>query len=269
MTSVWFLFEQKDRQQGAPLRRRLAQACREQAWSFAEREVRAVKDVEGRPPRLLTTRDADELYRIAHRDLVAVVDTRATRILRDPRDAGGRISARRTVRLRQLLRYKALLFERRSGGDADAAARGVVNETAALALELRDRQMADTDPRALPFLPFDLGARLDVDLELETDAGRERFEVEFGPPRRRRDAQSADWCLDPKAYHGRDALLVRGHRLPAGFHWDVEVSRGAIKLCMTAEVWQLRRNQYLNVYPDMYVRPTRAGGGRRVWPENK
>lgn len=268
MVSVWFVFQQKDRQLCSTARRRLGGMCREQGWSFAERETRAVRDVEGRPLSLLSTRDANELYRAAHRDLVSIVDSCSTSILRDPRDQGGRISALRTVRLRHLFRYKALIFDKHAFGDADAIVSDVVSQSGAMEKELAGRQIDDTDPRALPFIPFDLGARRDEDLELETEGGRATFVRDFGPARRRRDSQNVSWVLDQRAYHGKDALLIRGHKLPVGCHWDVQVDRGAVFLCTSAEVWHIKEGQYLNIYPDMHARRTRRAGGKRVWPEN-
>jgi hypothetical protein len=126
--------------------------------------------------------------------------------------------------------------------------------------------MDDTDPRSLPLLPFDLGDRKHDDLRLDSEEGRRDFDGAFGPSRARCDAADVIWRLNPRAYHGGDTLATRGRPLPQGLHWDVQVERRTCLIKMATEVWQLKRNQYLNIYPDLHVRTTRKGP-RRWWPK--
>ena len=91
------------------------------------------------------------------------------------------------------------------------------------------------------------------------------------PDRRRHPAEPDGLARDtigaPVAIHNR---VGPGELLPAGFHWDVELKRkrGTTHLMTSHEVWRIKSKQYLNVYPDMNVRATRAGG-RKHWPNNK
>jgi hypothetical protein len=169
------------------------------------------------------------------------------------------------MRLERFAEYKTLYFEANTtDADFEENAREIDSQVAALLAA----SLPDTDPRALPFVPFDLGTHTDENLHLNAEDGRKAFETTFGSPRHRRDTKAVSWRLDPRAYHGRDVLLVRGRSLPAGFHWDVEAPRGGAHVMTATEVWHVKRDQYINVYPDMYVRTTRDGG-RRIWPENE
>jgi hypothetical protein len=213
---------------------------------------------------LVTGRDLRELFRESHRLLVGIIDTCETRALQDPRDEseGVRISAQRTVQLERLLVYKTVWTSLNAtapttSGDA------MLDELARI--ETIPCTTEDTDPRSIPFLPFDLGAKRHADLQLNTRDGRDAFESEFGPARSRKDAEVVGWRLDPRAYHGTETLRLRGGTLPKGFHWDVQVERGSILLKMATEVWKIKRGQYLNVYPDLHVRTTQDGG-RKLWP---
>jgi hypothetical protein len=264
MVAVWFLFLPEDRKASGGFRKRLSVICKERQWSFAERCVQPTRDIEGRPLHLLSPLDTNELYRATHRSLTAIVDTCTTQLLRDPRDAFGKISSRRTMRLSRLVTYKALLFN--CSADSEGLADSIATALAGVDSDVRGKAIDAFDPRSLPFLPFELGGQRDENLQLDTPEGRLRFDQGFGPARHRRDQQDVSWKLDPRAYHGQETLLVRGRSLPPGFHWDVEIDRGTAHLCMAAEVWDLKRGQYLNVYADMHTRTTRDGG-RRVWPK--
>ncbi len=159
-------------------------------------------------------------------------------------------------------------FERHVASDPTAETEKFVAEIAATQDHSSGKPLADLDPRALPFLPFDLGRRKDEDLGLETPEGRAAFRESFGPARTRRDARGVEWRLNRRAFHGRDVLSVRGQELCKGLHWDVQLDRGSADLCMADEVWNIKRSQYLNIYPDMHTRSTRRGG-RKVWPKNR
>jgi hypothetical protein len=165
-----------------------------------------------------------------------------------------------------MVAYKALYYAQAADSATDALDAIVTQIDAQLAVDRGP--MPDTDPRALPFPSFDLGAQLETDLALHSEEGRVAFETVFGPARARNDAKGVGWHLEPRAYHGRDALNVRGQPLPPGFHWDVPGPRGGAHVATATEVWRVKRDQYINVYPDMYVRTTRDGG-RRVWPQNR
>lgn len=170
------------------------------------------------------------------------------------------------MRLERRAEYKTLYISR--AAPATAADVDVVVGAFAGFLASADTSSApDTDPRALPFSSFDLGRRVDEDLGLNTEDGRSEFEKEFGPHRARRDSSAVSWNLHARDYHGRDTLLLRGRPLPAGFHWDVPGPRGGAHVLTPTEVWYVTRTQYINVYPDAYVRTTREGG-RRIWPRN-
>lgn len=261
--AVWFLFDEQKRSSSDGLRSAFRAACKQLEWKFVERPARAIRDVEGRPLRVIKGRDLTELFQDSHRHVLGVVDSCDTRALQDPRDENGRISSQRTVRLERLLTYRSLWKE--STAMLPAEAPGIIEELKELEEHAKGKAAADVDPRALAFLPFDLGRRCHDDLGLNTTAGAEAFEAEFGPPRSRKDSGQVDWRLDQRAYHGGQTLLLRGWALPTGLHWDVSVSRGSCLLRFASEVWQLKTKQYLNVYPDLYVRTSRDGG-RKIWP---
>ena len=172
------------------------------------------------------------------------------------------------MRLSNLIAYKAMYFALGAGAHVDEHAARVREEIADALAAIAGAVCVDTDPRSLPFIPFDLGGAYEDDLALDADHGRDAFRATYGPHRDRTDASGVGWKLDPRAYHGQDVLTVKGRALPGGFHWDVAGPRGGTHLVTAAEVWHVKRNQYLNVYPDNYVRTTRDGG-RRIWPDAK
>lgn len=264
MPGVWIIYLSADRGL-TDGRKRLREACKSKGWQFAERTVSDVRDVEGRPLKLLSSRDANEVYRAAHRDLILVIDLAHACIQIDPREPSNRLSSRRVIFLNRLIEYKSI-YHKLNEAQFYSEFNSLIDELAITYTEASRSSAPDSDPRALPFIPFDLGSQINVHLELNLETGRDVFEENFGPQRNRRDSRERRWPLNVRAYHGRETPLLRGKPLPTGMHWDVNFDSGGGEICTATEVWKLKRGQYINIYPDMAVRTTREDGGRRIWP---
>jgi hypothetical protein len=104
------------------------------------------------------------------------------------------------------------------------------------------------DPRCLPFHVFSGNAS-----GLDNPERRHLFNQEHGSAHARTDRRGLTWRLDPRAYHGQEALCVSGTLLPPGFHWDVETAGRTTEVSTPEGVWQVM--EYVNVYPDAHLRP--------------
>ena len=58
-------------------------------------------------------------------------------------------------------------------------------------------------------------------------------------------------------------VTIAGRNLVRGFHWDVSASR-EFKISTTSGIWQVRKNGYINVYPDAHIRRTKSS--KRLHP---
>ena len=107
------------------------------------------------------------------------------------------------------------------------------------------------DPRCLPFhlfrrrIPFD---------DLTTGEGQTRFTQRYGSQSSRLDDNGLCWNRPQRALHGRDILQVAGRELAMGFHWDVVAGSRGSTITTTSDVWQIKSNGYINIYPDAHVR---------------
>ena len=115
------------------------------------------------------------------------------------------------------------------------------------------------DPRCLPFHVFDTGFDLRC---LDSQDGRRHFAGLHGAQSSRLDGKGLGWTRGVP--HGYETLQVAGHELRTGFHWDVA---GKLKqhITTTSEVWKLKPNGYVNVYPDAHIRGNRKAANR-VYP---
>lgn len=199
--------------------------------------------------------DAEQLYRLTHRDRVLVLGFGAIYVRRDP--SRQPVVRRAALTLDTFVAHKAdYTLVRHDGG-----VRRALDEF--IAAEGRINCAGDDDPRCLPLHIF----AVDRDwASLETSRGRAAFDSRHGGPRSRLDSASARWDrADRRAFHGTPILTVAGRALAPGMHWDVASDRRRVRLYTTKVIWEIARDRgYLNVYPDGYVRP--GGGVRRVWP---
>jgi hypothetical protein len=244
--------------------RRLATLCQKLAAeaSYRIKVLRCRKVLvvggSGRKMNVLVPDDAAELYRMVHFGPVLVAAFGSARISIDPsREPPNR---RETRPLETFLLYKASFGLIR--GDADLPSLFARFEAW--------REVASCtgsgDPRVLPLHVFDAGSD---DLELDTQAGTDRFRQKFGSSGRRVDECGRIW--EKGVPHGRDELEVAGCALPAGMHWDVSAKRKAFKIANAREVWRVERGGYVNVYPDAGLRgpsSIRQDRVRRLWPSS-
>ena len=107
-----------------------------------------------------------------------------------------------------------------------------------------------SDPRCLPLHIFKTAAPIGV---LATASGRKAFSNSHGAPSNRKDDNHLRWKRGP--LHGRDQLHVAGYELEKGFHWDVDSEKRSRTVINTARRWKIQRGEYLNIYPDGYIRP--------------
>ena len=243
---------------------RLANAVRRRAeqqglafTTFRARSVRMSGEGPGRRSQFLEILDARGLYRSLHRAEVMVVTLTEVYVRRDPsRDPPARRTA---MSLGEYVKHKGLFGLVRGDGDVDVH----FNQFAVWRSEPPGCAGID-DPRALPFHVFEASG----DRSSLRDAGWDRrFRHRYGPANRRTDDEAKVWSRATH-HHGVDQLAVCRCFLPRGTHWDVSTGRQKVALRTSHEVWQLtdRPHDYVNVYPDAFVRNAPGSTARRVWP---
>lgn len=223
----------------------------ERGWAthvFRAKQVRSqVRSESARPILLLDPWDARKLYRDGHRGFCAAFDFRQVRVLKDPKKLP---STANSVSLRQFVSHK--LFYGRLNS---------VSTVEALLDEFSGWQdllscTGERDARCLPHLVF----APDHDASgLGAEAADEAFLKKFGGPGSLLDASGRNWNR-PTAAHGQPVLTVGGFSLRAGFHWDVQNSKGTNDMPSIHEVWRFSKGSYANVYPDGTVRSGQTAG---------
>ena len=240
--------------------RRRADESRVAFTTFRARNLRMIGEGPGRRVEFLEILDAHGMYRALHRSQVMAITLTQVYVRRDPsRDPPARRAA---LTLAEFVQHKGLFGLVR--GDRDVEAQ--FNRLVAWCGEQPACHGID-DPRALPLHVFEAAG----DWRSLGSADSDRmFRERFGPPGRRTDDEAKVWER-ASHYHGGEELTVSRHCLPRGAHWDVSTGRRKVALRTAHEVWQLtdRANDYLNVYPDAYVRKPHRSGGRRVWPRQR
>lgn len=185
--------------------------------------------------------DAADIYNLAHRDAVAVLQVGGSvRVLPHPRQDP---SLDRTMALEDFVRHKAF-FSAVSEHLPFESALNRFEET----LE-RVECEGERDPRCLPMHIF--APRHDHALCALTDAVA--VKKKYGPPTARADHRGRVW-ESPKGRHGGSPLWIRGKEIGAGFHWDVAGVRNTSELTTTTEIWSMPPGSYLNVTPNAAVR---------------
>jgi len=203
---------------------------------------------------LLHPTDAIALYRLLHKNPVAVITASAVHVLRDP--SGSR--SRRNLRtLEDFVRYKGVIRLLRSSADIDSAFVAFDAYIPSVGCT------GESDARILPFHSFETDEEWPSLGDAHTD---QAFQDRFGPAGHRTDAGGRRW-IRTDVYHGREPQIVAGYRLVDGFHWDVKGDHGTKRLVTPHQVWALQgRSAYLNVGPNNAVRPTHSkNSGRLKW----
>jgi hypothetical protein len=196
---------------------------------------------------LVEPRDVGDLYRAIHRNRVLVVTVGACFVRSDP--AQEPIRKRYVRNLEDYVRYKAAYGLARGRGDVPQIFSDFATWPVCPCIHIHD-------PRVLPLHVFD-NSRVWPDLD--EGNSRSQFALEYPDLR---DACGRVWTVD-RALHGRESLTVACLALPSGYHWDVARGRSTERLVTCHEIWRVKINGHVNVYPDAYVRST---GARRVWP---
>ena len=238
---VWLIYPRENRS----FRDYVKSHCQDVGWSFQSRPTTRIVLPKGRPIRVLTPEDATNIYRRVHTRQVGVwqIGDAAAPTRSKPKK-----TTKHYLPLSRFVRYKAFhcqLDPNRSGEP--------LSETVAdfqSWIENADCE-GESDPRCLPFHVFET----DIDqYDLSKSDDRKRFENDHGRQHARRDARDRIWYRpNARQMHGREILQIAGHALMQGFHWDVS-SEHKVKISNISEVWEIKRNGYLNVYPNGHIR---------------
>ena len=234
---------------GGPRSKNLVQflraVCLEEGWSLQIRRTTSARD-NGRPLGPIKGEDATNLYRRLHRARVGVwqighahapVNPRTRRRLTD------------FVELSRFVIHKAYHHRIRPQ---------TTNENLRTSLAQFKKWtngvscQNEGDPRCLPFHVFSTGSDLQ---RLSSDEGRSEFSARHGSQSSRTDDSELRWDRPSGGgYHGREVIQVAGRRLHRGFHWDVSHPSNRHTIRTTSGIWEIRKNGYVNIYPDAYVR---------------
>ncbi|MGV9890783.1 hypothetical protein [Streptomyces sp. NPDC003395] len=242
------------------IRRIIEEKARSQSIQSHVRRLEPVKvaggDTAGRPFELLKLEDAKELYEKLHRANVIVAATSSAFVRRDPSSLP--VRRKQLLSLEAFVRYKAPFQLLRTPADASRFTTPFKDLFSSI------ESFDITDPRILPLHIFD---HVDEWNSLETPSSQKAFRDTHGGNTCRIDSGRREWSR-AKALHGGDTLVIAGHKLPKGFHWDVCRKKGEKHLMTTHEVWEFKNAScYCNVYPDGYVRAGQGNSSaRKVWP---
>lgn len=228
------------------------------ARAFGTKCVRLLGEVvERRETELLEPNDAHRLYTLAHEVDVLVLTFTEAYVRRDP----GKTPATRdrALGLRTFVEHKAFFGLVRGRPDIKRIFAAFADWRAAPA-----DCHGFNDPRVLPLHVFETSgdwARLGEPL------ANAEFQRRYGKASNRLDDGGKDWAR-ASAFHGSDRLTIARHRLEPGAHWDVTTQRQSATLRTSHEIWHMpsKPRDYLNVYPNEYVRKTSGSGCKRVFP---
>ena len=232
--------------------------CKQRGWKFFQRQTARVSSPEGRVFRVIDIQDAANLYRRMHRARVGVWQIDKAQVPISPEFAP---NPKRVITLRSFLMHKAFHYTLPEGNFQSAWDSSCdkfdewINRVGC---------EGEGDPRCLPLHVFK--TKLDLN-QLATVEGRSLFGQTHGPQSSRADSNELHWRRPRGPYHGRDSLYVAGCRLAQGFHWDVSTKQAPQRIATTSEIWEIKRNGYVNVYPDQHVRKGKQS--RRVLPKRK
>jgi hypothetical protein len=215
-----------------------------------------------RPIQLLKPADAYALYQTLHRSSVLVLAFTALYVRRDPSTTPA--ARRHLFTLETFVQHKATFGLVRGKPDIGACFARFQQWSGSVSCS------GENDPRILPLHSFETDQNWTT---LGTTAADKRFSDLYGPSARRTDNSGKEWVRpNSGAYHAPQTQIVAGHRLRKGMHWDV-TSGGHenVRLLAPHQVWKLGNgnNDYLNCYPDAYIRVAKSAKGvRLVWPRS-
>lgn len=227
--------------------------------AFGTKCVRLPEEVvQRRETELLEPNDAHRIYALAHEADVLVLTFTEAYVRQDPSKTPA--TRDRALALHTFVEHKAFSGLVRGRPDIER-----------IFAAFADWRMAPpacagfNDPRVLPLHVFETSndwARLGEPL------ANAEFQRKYGKASNRRDDGGKDWAR-ASAFHGRDCLTIAGHQLEPGAHWDVTTQRKSATLRTSHQIWHMRSKprDYLNVYPNEYVRKTSGSGCKLVFPQ--
>ena len=241
---VWLFYPR-----GYPSRIRdaVAARCEEIGWHYESRHSTRFESGIGRKFQIVSPDVATELYESIHRRRVGVWEVLGTSapIIPNPKP-----NPRHYRRLSMFVRYKAFHAQL----DPEKFDADWMQQEKAFKMWMKAINCeGESDPRCLPFHVF---ANSVEEYDLNGDGGRKKFSNHHGSQGSRRDDESRIWER-AKALHGSDVVTIAGRDLVKGFHWDVSAGN-VFKVATTSEIWQVRKNGYINVYPDARIRGTQS-----------
>ena len=240
MPDVYLFTSQRDLTKTAHLRDSYQRASEERGWNFQSRVLEPMRTPTGRPILPISIPDARGLYPKSHRARVATLVLGTDPVVPLRPSLVEAIRFRRTVPLRQYLDYKSC-WVRVPNDPVNLTWVGVFEGWCA-SVECEDEH----DPRCRPFHVFTGDGA-----GLRAVERRQAFNERYGAGARRTDDSSLLWVLEPRIFHGMEALTVAGYTCRPGFHW--EVSGNQWRLATPVGVWEGKG--HVNVYPDAHIRP--------------
>lgn len=245
---VNLFFRREDLAATGALRHHVSATCANRGWIYHARLVSTKRNKCGRPISLVARDVAAGLYPRLHRERVAVLVVGP-----DPRvpllpDEGDALKFGRLVPLRRFVDYKSCWLRLPKDPTNDSWIGTFAGWCETTACE------GEHDPRCLPFHVFTGRGR-----NLHYDAERRAFDSRYGPGSDRTDDRGSRWVLNPRDFHGTEALTIAGYGLRRGFHWDASAEEW--RIYMPTGEWVVRG--HINVYPDAHLRP-KGGNVRRL-----
>ena len=239
---VWLIYPEESQ---PSIRGDVKSRCEDEGWSFRERHTAVTRLPKGRSIRVLSPDDATNLYRSIHTRRIGVWQFSSARAPTTPQP---KMTEKNYMPLSRFVRYKAFHCQVEPNWFWKQLSKTFASfESWA---EKTDCE-GESDPRCLPFHVFETDAD-SYDLGKKED--RKRFQVDYGPQSSRRDGRDRIWSRpNSRQMHGTETLRVAGRELTVGFHWDVSSER-KIRISNTFEVWEIKRNGYVNVYPNAHIR---------------
>ena len=235
------------------IRDAVASRCEEIGWRYESRRSTRFKSGIGRKFQIVSPDVATELYEAVHRRRVGVWEVLGTSapIIPNPKS-----NPRHYRRLSMFVKYKAFHAQLDPEKfDADWRRQEQAFKMWMKAVNCE----GESDPRCLPFHVFTSSTDK---YDLNNDEGRRRFADHHGQQSYRRDDEDRVWNR-AQALHGAVEVTIAGRNLVRGFHWDVSAKK-EFKIATTSAIWQIRRDGYINVYPDAYIRKTKSS--KRMYP---
>ena len=242
---VWLFYPREDHGDHRTTRNEIKARCSDSGWGYRELSTTRIVLSEGRPIRKITPEDATNLYRSVHTRRIGIlqVDVVDAPVIPNPRNV-----PKHYLQLHRFIRYKA--FHRRI--DPKKLPEEWTEFVRLFGAWIETTEcLGESDPRCLPFHVF---VADNDQYDLSNGDDRRRFEVDHGRQSSRRDDRDRLWKRPPpQQMHGQPILQVAGRELTQGFHWDVN-SQGKCTISNTWERWEVRRNGYVNVYPNAHIR---------------